>query len=214
MSYKNIVLTYFNVAARAESARLTFYIGGIDFEDVRLSNEEFGKRKAAGEFTFGHLPVLDVDGERFAESTAILRFAGKLAGLYPFDLFAAAKVDMLISATEDITNAIGLTIREKDQEKKKLLARNKLAEETIPTFFNQLSNLIEKNKLLYQNSNFLVGNSISIADLQLFGLEKWINSGVLDNIPTSVLHNNENIRNHFNSILNHPKVSEYYSKHK
>lgn len=60
--------------------------------------------KKAGAFPFGSVPVLDLPGqpERFAQSSAILRYAGKLAGLYPDNLVDALRADMVIAALEDL----------------------------------------------------------------------------------------------------------------
>ena len=42
MVEQKIKITYFNMKGRAEPARLCLAIGGIPFEDVRLSGPEFG----------------------------------------------------------------------------------------------------------------------------------------------------------------------------
>jgi glutathione S-transferase len=73
-----------------------------DYEDVRLSFPEFGAKKAAGAFTFGSVPVIDVGSERFAQSGAILRYVGKLSGLYPVDILAAMRTDVVIDALEEL----------------------------------------------------------------------------------------------------------------
>lgn len=39
------VLTYFNVRGRAEATRLMFKAAGAEFEDRRITFEEWGKRK-------------------------------------------------------------------------------------------------------------------------------------------------------------------------
>ena len=39
-------LYYFNIRARGESCRLAFAAANIEFEDVRLSGEEWTKEKA------------------------------------------------------------------------------------------------------------------------------------------------------------------------
>ena len=66
---------------------------------------------------------------------------GKLSGLYPKnDDLLAAQIDQIIDAANDITNLVGLTMREKDLDKKKL-SRKKLAEETLPKWFNFLEDL-------------------------------------------------------------------------
>ena len=72
------------------------------FEDKHISFADFGTKKAAGEFPLGSIPVLDVAGERFAQSNAILRYAGKLTGLYPEDPIAAMRVDMVLDTIEEL----------------------------------------------------------------------------------------------------------------
>ena len=39
------VLTYFNVRGRAEATRLLFKAAGVEFEDRRITFEEWGKQK-------------------------------------------------------------------------------------------------------------------------------------------------------------------------
>lgn len=53
-------LTYFDLPGRAEPTRLAFAIAGVEFEDRRLSFEEFGALKAQPNTKFQHLPVLEV----------------------------------------------------------------------------------------------------------------------------------------------------------
>lgn len=53
-------------------------------------------------FPFGSMPVLDIGEERFAQSGAIIRYVGKLAGLYPEDPVAALRVDMVIDTMEEL----------------------------------------------------------------------------------------------------------------
>lgn len=77
-------LTYFDFhGGRGEPARLALSIGGIAFEDDRVSLPDWERRKA--DMPFGALPVLEVDGQIVAQSNAINRYVGKLADLYPSD---------------------------------------------------------------------------------------------------------------------------------
>jgi len=64
-------LTYFPGGGRAEAIRLAFFVADIPFEDERITNEQFSKRK--GLLPFGQLPILEVDGVVIAQSHAILR---------------------------------------------------------------------------------------------------------------------------------------------
>jgi hypothetical protein len=45
MVEQTIKLYYFNGTARGETARLCFLLGGVKFEDVRLTGPEFGEKK-------------------------------------------------------------------------------------------------------------------------------------------------------------------------
>ena len=82
VSTPTLKLTYFDGRGRAECIRHTFTIGDIAFDDHRVTGPDFFKMKAAGEFPFGSLPILEIDGEeKIAESCAILRYAGKLLSL-------------------------------------------------------------------------------------------------------------------------------------
>lgn len=56
-----VTLIYFDFKGRAEAARLALHMGGIEFEDKRLSREEFAEFKPKTKF--GQVPVIHVDGE-------------------------------------------------------------------------------------------------------------------------------------------------------
>lgn len=49
-----ITLNYFNLPGRAEATRVAFGVAGVDFEDKRLSGQEFVASP------WDHLPVLQV----------------------------------------------------------------------------------------------------------------------------------------------------------
>lgn len=50
---RKISLTYFDFGGRAESIRLTFLLGKVEFEDIRISREEWGQLKQSGNAKFG-----------------------------------------------------------------------------------------------------------------------------------------------------------------
>jgi len=98
-------LTYLHGKGKGEAIRLTLHIGNVAFEDERISYEELATRREAGLLPFGQLPTLDIgDGTVYAQSQAILRWAGKQAGLYPEHL--QLKCDMVIEALNDIDSQI------------------------------------------------------------------------------------------------------------
>ena len=54
-SYPKLKLTYFNIKARAEPARLALHIAGIPFEDKRIAHEDWPALKAT--MPLGQVPV-------------------------------------------------------------------------------------------------------------------------------------------------------------
>jgi len=199
---------------RAEISRLTLYLGGIDFEDVRMTwRDDFDKMVNTGKLPYGltspfrQIPVLEVDGHVIGQTAGIARFCGKLSGMYPKDDdILAAKIDQIIDAANDITNLVGLTMREKDSDKK-MLARKKLSEETLPKWFGFLENLLQENK----SSEWFVGDTMSVADLAIWRLLGWIISGKLDQVPITILESFPTLTKHYSSVDAVPKVREWMS---
>ena len=101
-------ITYFPARGRAEAARLAFAYGDIDFEDRRLPGAVLfaGREDGTIKAPFKQFPVLEVDGEAIGQSASILRFAAKVAGLYPEDPVVAAKAESILDQIGDITNGL------------------------------------------------------------------------------------------------------------
>eukprot|EP00275_Glaucocystis_incrassata_P001072 EC121704.1.p1 GENE.EC121704.1~~EC121704.1.p1 ORF type:complete len:111 (+),score=7.60 EC121704.1:173-505(+) len=72
-------LVYFNARGRAEVSRMLFIVAGVEFEDYRFDRENWPTLKT--QFTYGQVPILEVDGVRVAQSQAIERFLARRLGL-------------------------------------------------------------------------------------------------------------------------------------
>ena len=180
-------LRYFPFAGRAGAIRDALRIGNVRFDDVHVPLDRFSEQKAAGELPFGSLPVLDVDdGERrtsAAQSNAILRFVGRLTGLYPVDdPLRALKVDEALDVGEELYNLIAPSIGEPDPERRKAM-RKVLAEETLPRWGGYLERLLVANG----RSGFVAGDSLTVADLKLHYAVEKLTNGSLDGVPKTVL---------------------------
>lgn len=97
MSGFQFTLYYLPLRARAEPIRMTLEYGGVPYEDVIISMQDWMATKTNTDIApFGQLPSLKLSsGEVIAESGAIIRLAAKLAKIYPEDPFAAARADMV-----------------------------------------------------------------------------------------------------------------------
>jgi prostaglandin-H2 D-isomerase / glutathione transferase len=180
-----LTLSYFPFAGRAGAIRDAFRLGGIAFEDKHIGRDEFRRLKTEGELPYGSLPVLDIGGEtprRIAQSNAILRYAGRLSGLYPENALEALRVDELLEFGEDISHALSPSMHEPDMEKK-LAMRKAIVEEKIPNWARCLEARLEANG----SAAHFVGETLTIADLKLlYGLDSLV-SGVLDGVPKTAL---------------------------
>ena len=200
-----ISLIYFDFPFwRAEIARLSLFIGNIEFEDVRITSDEFQRVKSNGQLDngikipFNQLPCLVVDNVSIAQTGGIARFCGKLANLYPQnDNLKAAKIDQFIDIATDLTELISKT---KVEDRKNL---------SVGELTRKLSIL---NKSMELSNGYLVGNTISIADIAIWRLMGWITSGSLDGIPLDVLKDHNNISKICLLVDKHPKVNEWINK--
>jgi len=186
MSHPKLRLRYFPFPGRGGPIRDALDIGGIPFEDAHVPLDQFMQRKAAGEFPFGSLPVLDVETPAgtvtSAQSNAILRFVGRQAGLYPADdPVRALKVDEALDLGEDFYHLIGPSMAEQDVGKR-MAMRKVLAEETLPRWAGFLEKLLIANG----RTGFVVGDSLTVADLKLHWVVDKLTNGTLDGVPKSV----------------------------
>lgn len=127
------------------------------------------------------VPQLEVDGKILQQSQAISTFCAKLAGLYPEDAWAAAKVDEATQfIIQDIRGRlIEPSMRAPDETKVKL--RAELNDEKLPEKFAILEKMLD-------GSGYLCGGALSVADLHLYVLLNWIGMGTLDGIkPEDVI---------------------------
>ena len=101
---QHLRLIYLDIKGVAEPIRLTFAIGGVQFEDRRISYEEVARMRDERELPYGQVPLLEINGETFAQTNAILKWAGSQSGLYPQDL--QLKIDGVEEALADIKKAL------------------------------------------------------------------------------------------------------------
>jgi len=194
-TFTSLRLRYLEFPGRAQAIRDTLRIGRIDFVDEHLTLDQFHDCRAAGEFPFGSIPVLVIetsDGEHcVAQSNAILRFAGRLTGLYPTDgALQALKVDEALGVGEDINCLLEPSLHEEDTERK-MAIRKVLAEETLPFWMGCLERLLVANG----STGFIVGKNLTIADLKLYWIIDWLTMGILDGIPKNLIDGFKNVVN-------------------
>ena len=198
-------VTYFDVhGGRAEPVRLALAVGGVEFEDHRFAFPEFAEiRKTT---PFGQVPTLTVDGVQVTQCDAQLRYAGKLAGLYPSDPFQALLCDEVMFVVEEASMRMGPTYRMTGEEQK--AARLALVNGSIPVYLRWL-----EQQLKAHGGEYFADNRLTVAALKVFVDIRGLNSGRLDHVPTDLVEQVAPALNaHMKRVAEHPAVAAYYAK--
>ena len=199
-------LTYFDIhGGRAEPARLALYLGGVAFEDDRISFQEFGAKREG--YPFRRVPVLQIDDLELSQCNSINRYVGRLAGLYPGDSLQAAYCDEAMDAVEDIVSQQVITMRIKDEAEKRA-AREALADGPITLYLQRLQAMLEA-----RGGEHFADGRLTVADLKVMVWVRSLRSGILDYVPVDLPDKlAPKLVDHLDRVLEHPKVAEYYAR--
>lgn len=197
-------LIYFDFAgSRGEECRLALHVAGIDFEDVRVKGPDWPAMKAG--MPFGALPVYEVPGQPpLAHSNAILVLIGRGHGLHPADFFEAARHESLMCAVEELRHAITPVQRITDPEQKRL-AREALAANELHTWGSQVEQQLG-------DGPFVGGSSLQVADLKLYMVVRWLISGVMDHVPTTVFDHCPKLLGVYRAVSEHAGVKSWLAR--
>ena len=198
-------LTYFDFhGGRAEPVRLAFHLGNVAFEDHRFTFPEFAEvRKTT---PFSQVPTLQVDGVQVTQCDAILRYAGKLAGLYPTDPFQALLCDEVMYVVEEAGVKLGPSFRLTGDAQKE--ARLALVNGSMPVYLAWL-----QNQLVAHGGEYFADQRLTVADLKVFVDVRALNSGRLDHVPTDLVEKVAPLLNaHQQRIAQNPAVMAYYAR--
>jgi len=160
-SYK---LTYFNLRARAEVARLLFAAAGVEYEDKRVQGlgEEWKALKP--KTPFGSLPLLEVDGVVLCQSNTIARFLAERFGFMGSNDLENAQINIVVDCVNDILLAHSKLIYMKDQTQK-ATETQKFQDEILPIHLTNLQKMLNANE---GGSGFFVGAKVSVADISVY----------------------------------------------
>jgi len=197
-------LTYFDFAGgRAEPIRIAFHAAGIEFEDHRISFQEFGEMRQTT--PFNAVPVLEMDGATITQTNAIGRYVGKMVGLYPEDDLQALYCDEVMSAYEDISNHVVQTFGLEGDELR--LAREKLVDGWLTTFLRGIDQLLTRG-----GGQYFADSRLTMADLKSFVQTRSLSKGVLDHVPADIVQRvAPGLAEHLKRMEAEPIVAAYYA---
>ena len=197
-------LIYFDFAgSRGEECRIALHLAGIDFDDVRVKSDDWPAMKAST--PFGAMPVLEIPGKApLAHSNAILAFIGRQHRLHPADAFEAARHESLMCAVEELRHTIAPTLRITDPESRRQ-AREALAANELRTWGSQVERQIG-------DGPFIGGATLQVADLKLYMMVRWLITGTLDHVPTTVLDHCPKLLRLYRAVGEHEGVKAWLAR--
>eukprot|EP00474_Spongospora_subterranea_P011201 CRZ11659.1 hypothetical protein [Spongospora subterranea] len=202
----HIKLTHFDRIDRSTSIRLALTIANIPFQDERVSKEQWATMKQ--KMPFEQLPVMDIDGELFSETNALLHYVGAIGDLMPRDPIMALRTDQIIGGVDDIIYAIKPTIHIDDHQLK-LTKRAALASDVLPVKLQALENLAGN-----ESQDFAICKGLSIADIVLYNLLHWFKSGVLEGVPSEITETYSNLNCIYETVSKNERVIKWNEAHR
>lgn len=218
---RDLTLTYLDARGIAESTRLTLAIGRVSFRDDRITREEVHKRRGA--LPFGQVPTLRVGDENlYCQSAAILKYAGRRAGLFPSDTEAQLRCDMVLEIIAELgrdllplwyksvlrrdpmTGAPGVLLTQAQV----LNVRIRVSTSYLPVGYRRLEKILGEGP-------YFCGDAMTIADVAFFVDATQILDGTfLDDagVGPAVLEDCPNLRALQERVARRGDVAAYYRR--
>lgn len=202
MASPRLKLTYFDGYGRADAIRVALSVGNVAYEDNRVQLEDWPALRAAGTLPLGQLPVLEVDGQGYAQSGAQLRYVGRLTDLYPADLMVQIRVDEIL---ETVLEMLNRAPQSADEQKKKAM-RKEYAENQMATALSLVDRRIKESG----SGGYSAGPDLTIADLALYSLSYLIETKRFDFVPRFLCDKYANVKRVLTKMAALPAVAEYF----
>ncbi|KAL5278399.1 HPGDS family protein [Megaselia abdita] len=159
-------LFYFNVKALAEPLRYLFAYGALEYEDVRVTRDEWPALKPS--MPMGQMPVLEVNGKRVHQSISMAEFLGKTVGLGGNDPWEDLQIESVVNTVNDFRLKIAVVTYEPDDQikEKKLITLNK---EVVPFYLEKLEQTVKDNE------GYFALKRLTWADVYFAGILDYMN---------------------------------------
>merc|ERR1712137_85065 len=167
-------LIYFPLRGRGEVLRLFFAYQKVAYEEVAPDYQQMKAEGGSEQFPFGQCPIYQEGELILSQMDTILRYLARKYNLYGSSDVERAQIDHVLGGVESIrtlyTGLIyqgGLEPEAKANYKREHISEEGIAIRNGGAHFQYLENLLKRNN---GGNQWAVGNSFSIADLQLFDI--------------------------------------------
>lgn len=214
----SVRISYFGIQGRGGPLRAAATIGGLSYEDRFVSGAENMESKKAGKNRWSGIPELTIFGKdgkelvTIGQSNTCLRYIGSLAGLYSDNPLNAALMDECLDSVEDIMMMLTPSFREKDEEKKKAMRLALMEPDKLPYWIQKFESRYEENEKRGNKNGFVVGDSLSIADLKIFFMLQTVRGGKLDYVDgNKLMENAKRMTASADKIANMDTMKKYFA---
>jgi glutathione S-transferase len=199
-------LTYFHAPGRAWAIRACFKLASVDFVDEFITWEDLiaqrGSEGYSDSIPLGQVPLLTLpDGRLVTQSSAICRFAAKLAQLYPSDPISALLCDEIV---ETVNECMAKAPQNSDRDVKRLL-REEWASKDLMKYLS----FFAKKLSSVSSSPYVCDGELTIADFYLYSLLKMISNGSWDFISPELIKRFPVFDNYLNFLESDARFSEF-----
>ncbi|XP_061845665.1 glutathione S-transferase isoform X2 [Colius striatus] len=168
------ILHYCDARGRMESIRWLLAAVGVEFEERLLqTKDDLMKLRKSGTLMFQQVPMVEIDGMKMVQTRAILNYIAAKYNLYGKDLKERALIDMYVEAIIDLNELFMMHEILSGDKKKEQFANivDKATNRYFPVFEKVLKD---------HGQDFLVGNQLSRADVQLLEAILMVEEGKPD----------------------------------
>ncbi|XP_072498556.1 glutathione S-transferase-like isoform X2 [Notamacropus eugenii] len=173
-------LYYFDARGKMESVRWLLAAVGVEYEEVLFKTaEDFENLIKDGNLMYQQVPMVEMDGMYMVQTRAILKYIAAKHDLYGKDLKERALIDIYVEGMRDLNDMIIYLPFSLPEEKQKNL--NYILERATERFFPVYEKVLKDH-----GKNYLVGNQLSWADVQLLEvilMAEELKSGILSAFP-------------------------------
>ena len=201
-------IIYFASPGFAESSRFCLEISGIEWKNTVVDWNGYSELKESGILPYGYLPIIKSPNGVIAESNALLRYTGALAGLEPKDLHMRAKVDELVEVINGWRENFVPTFGIEDLDEK-IAARQAMFVEggSMDSALKIISSVYAESKTGCPANT----ENMSIADVKAFIDTFMLFSGQFDGITKDLLENYPLLLQFHDWMANDERVKNYYA---
>lgn len=207
-------LQYFGIPALAEPIRVLLHLGKYDWTDTKLEFNEWASVKPTTKW--GSVPCLRTpDGQELTQSKSIVRYLGAQVNCtkgflsskkcYPSDLMLRFQVDEMIEVLEDVRMKLVPTFRIKDQKDKEAARAALFADGgDCDVLLKRIESIV--------GDKYVVGNTLTAADIWYFCLLNFLRCGFFEGIPHDYLSKYSKLSVIVKTTGDHPDIKAYYAK--